>query len=65
MISESNDPKPKAAWREVSFLQKERTYVPDLGASPIDIGALTTGEILEEKYVPWITQMNGTADPMD
>ena len=33
-----------------------RTYGPDFGARFIDIGALATREILQEKYVPWITR---------
>ena len=57
MILECNDAKPEAAWREISLRHEVRTYGPDFCASFIDIGSLTPGGILQEKYVPWITQM--------
>ena len=57
MISECNDAKPEAAWREISLRHKVRAYGPDFGASLIDIGSLAASEILQEKYIPWITEI--------
>ena len=57
MISECNDAKPEAAWREIPLRHKVRAYGPDFGASLIDIGSLAASEILQEKYVPWVTQL--------